>query len=74
MELEKKTSKMDKPKEVKKPAGKITLRYKKNNKYDLHVCRQVFTFKAYETKKVPADVLKDKNWEHEKKYFQIIGG
>lgn len=57
-------------KEVKKKK-QASLTFRENRKYDLHIARQVITFRGRETKTVPQSWLNDKDFNQVRKNFVI---
>ena len=52
---------------------KVSVIFKGNRKFDLHVGRNMITFRSRERKDIPAKWLKHKDWQNVKKYFVIKG-
>lgn len=51
----------------------ITITYRENRKFDLHVGRDMVTFGPRETKSIPVSWLKHRDFAQAKKYFIIKG-
>lgn len=66
---------IEKQKEV-KPKNYQTkkIMFRQNRKFDLHIGRNVITFRGREIKGIPRDWLKHKDFQNVKKYFSIKEG
>lgn len=51
----------------------ITVTFRDNRKFDLHIGRNIETFTARQTKKIPRSWIKHKDWQNVAKYFVIKG-
>ena len=51
----------------------VTVTFRHNRKHDLHIGRNMVTFKARETKSIPAKWLGHPDWANEAKYFVVKG-
>ena len=56
-----------------KSIKKISVTFKDMRKFDLHVGRDMVTFKGRETKTIPADWLKHSDFIQVSKYFIVKG-
>lgn len=52
---------------------KVSVTFRENRKFDLHIGRKMVTFMGKETKKIPVDWLKHKDWLNVSKYFIVKG-
>lgn len=71
--IERKSGDATKDKPVVKKTKEVTVTFRENRKYDLHVGRNMITFLARETKKIPADWLKHPDWKQASKLFVVKG-
>jgi hypothetical protein len=51
----------------------VTIMFRENRKFDLHIGRNVKTFYGRETKRIPASWLEHEDWQNVKKYFVVKG-
>jgi len=51
----------------------VEIMFKQNRKFDLHIGREMVTFRGRETKKVPKKWIDHKDFESVKQYFVIKG-
>lgn len=51
----------------------VSVVYRYNRKHDLHIGREMVTFKARERKDIPRAWLKHPDWENEAKNFVVKG-
>ena len=56
-----------------KKIKEVSITFKGTRKFDLHVGREMKTFKGRETKKIPADWLNHPDFTQVKKYFIVKG-
>lgn len=54
-------------------AKKVSVTFRQSRKYDLHIGRNMVTFKGRETKQIPAEWLKHKDWQNVSKLFVVKG-
>lgn len=73
-------AKIEKPKEalikeIPKTVNKdmVSVIFRENRKYDLHIGRDMVTFMARELKKIPKSWLRHKDWDNVAKYFIVKG-
>lgn len=52
---------------------KVSVTFRENRKFDLHIGREVVTFKARERKDIPKEWLKHRDWQNVSKYFVVKG-
>lgn len=52
---------------------KISIQFKENRKFDLHIGRNMVTFFGRESKQIPENWLSHKDWQSVKNYFLIKG-
>lgn len=51
----------------------VSVIFRENRKFDLHIGREMVTFKARERKDIPKIWLKHKDWQNVSKYFVVKG-
>lgn len=56
-----------------KKKKKIPVKSRLNRKYDLHIGREMITFKSLEQKDIPYEWLKHPDWMREQNNFIIVG-
>lgn len=60
--------------ETKKATSKmVTVTFRDNRKFDLHIGREMVTFKGRETKSIPSAYLTHKDWVQVKHLFVVKG-
>jgi len=62
-----------KSKSQEKPVSMVKVMFRENRKFDLHIGRQMITFKGRETKEIPVPWVQHKDFESVKKYFVVKG-
>ena len=67
--VEKKVEKVQKPMKPKT----VTVFFRQNRKFDLHVARQVVEFGPHESKEIPVEWLDDPGFKQAAKYFTVKG-
>ena len=71
--MENQPRKKQEPAKIKASEKKGTIMFKQMRKYDLHVGRNMITFRGREEKKIPASWLKHEDFLHVKNLFIIRG-
>jgi len=56
-----------------KPVQKVQITFRENRKFDLHIGRNMITFRGRETKSIPKEWVDHKDFEIVKKYFNLKG-
>lgn len=51
----------------------VTVTFRQNRKYDLHIGREMVTFRGRETKKIPASWVAHKDWDNVSQLFIVKG-
>lgn len=51
----------------------VTIQFKENRKFDLHIGRNMKTFLSRESLPVPASWLQHKDWQNVRHYFNVKG-
>jgi len=51
----------------------VSVMFRENRKFDLHIGREMVTFNARERKDIPRKWLKHKDWNNVLKYFIVKG-
>jgi len=51
----------------------VSVIFRENRKFDLHIGRDMVTFKARERKDIPKKWLKHPDWKNVSKYFVVKG-
>lgn len=56
-----------------KSQKKVSIIFRGSRKFDLHIGRNMITFKGRESKRIPVEWLKHKDWTNVAKYFIVKG-
>lgn len=51
----------------------VSVVFRENRKFDLHIGREVITFTSRERKDIPKEWLKHRDWQNVSKYFVVKG-
>lgn len=51
----------------------VTITFRENRKFDLHIGREIKVFRGRESKPIPSSWLNHKDWVSAKKYFIVKG-
>jgi hypothetical protein len=57
----------------KKPVKMVTITFRENRKFELHIGREITVFLGRVSKQVPASYLQHKDWKNVSKYFIVKG-
>jgi hypothetical protein len=62
-----------KPEKKKATEKQVSVTFLENRKYDLHIGREMITFFGRETKQIPGEWLKHRDWQNIRHYFAVKG-
>lgn len=61
------------PERKKEPVKTVTITFRENRSFDLHIGREIFTFGPRETKPFPVEYLKHRDFIQQKSKFIVKG-